>query len=320
MTDTAFLEAPLLVPPPDEQAAIVKFIDYADRRIRRYIRAKQKLIKLLEEQKQAIVHQAVTRGLDPSVSCKPSGVKWLGDLPKHWEVTRLKRLSPRISGRLLYSPAQYFTDAGVPMVFAYNVTTAGIDLAGAKLIPEAINKAFAHHALRRGDVVTVRVGAPGLSAVVDEASDGLQFASLMVIRKSDRFVPEWLCAVMNSALVRDQVEVVQYGAAQKQINISDAVNFLVPYPPPCEQQQIADVATRVAARYAAPIAATRSEIQFLREYRTRLIADVVTGKLDVREAAASLPDETDTDSPDLEEAEDTLDEDTEDPDDEEAAE
>ena len=68
-----------------EQAAIVRFLDHADRRIRRYIRAKQKLITLLEEQKQAITHRAVTRGLDPNVRLKPSGVEWLGDVPEHWE-------------------------------------------------------------------------------------------------------------------------------------------------------------------------------------------------------------------------------------------
>ncbi len=73
-------------PTPPEQAAIVRFLDHADRRIRRYIRAKQKLIKLLEEQKQAIIHRAVTRGLDPNVRLKPSGVAWLGDMPGHWQV------------------------------------------------------------------------------------------------------------------------------------------------------------------------------------------------------------------------------------------
>ena len=77
------------VPPVPEQAAIVRFLDHADRRIRRYIRAKQKLITLLEEQKQAIIHRAVTRGLDPNVRLKPSGVEWLGQVPAHWEVRHL---------------------------------------------------------------------------------------------------------------------------------------------------------------------------------------------------------------------------------------
>ncbi|MBI3268024.1 MAG: restriction endonuclease subunit S [Planctomycetes bacterium] len=82
----------LPVPPPLEQAAIVRFLDHSDRRIRRYIRAKQKLIKLLEEQKHAIIHRAVTRGLDPNVRLKPSGMEWLGDVPKHWDLRRNGRL------------------------------------------------------------------------------------------------------------------------------------------------------------------------------------------------------------------------------------
>jgi type I restriction enzyme S subunit len=87
-------------PTRDEQAAIVRFLDYARRRIRRYIRAKQKLIKLLKEQKQAIIHRAVTRGLDPNVRLKPSGVDWLGDVPEHWEVLRGKYV-----GRLFSTPS-----------------------------------------------------------------------------------------------------------------------------------------------------------------------------------------------------------------------
>jgi type I restriction enzyme S subunit len=77
-------------PPGPEQAAIVRFLDHADRRIRRYIHAKQKLIKLLEKQKQAIIHRVVTRGLDASARLKPSGVEWLGDVPDHWEVSCVK--------------------------------------------------------------------------------------------------------------------------------------------------------------------------------------------------------------------------------------
>ena len=79
-------------PPPVEQAAIGRFLDHADRRIRRYIRAKQKLIALLEEQKQAIIHRAVTRGLDPNVRLKPSGVEWFPEVPDHWNVLPMRRV------------------------------------------------------------------------------------------------------------------------------------------------------------------------------------------------------------------------------------
>src|SRR5260221_14618437 len=101
-------------PPADEQDLMGRFLDYANGRLERTIRAKRKVITLLHEQKQAIIHRAVTRGLDPTVPLKPSGIRWLGDIPKHWELRRLKDLSPRISGRLVYQPAQYFTEDGVP--------------------------------------------------------------------------------------------------------------------------------------------------------------------------------------------------------------
>ena len=98
LTDESFLEAPFPLPPLPEQAAIVRYLDHADRRIRRYVAAKRKLIALLEEEKQAIVNQAVIRGLDPNVRLKPSGVEWLGDVPEHWEVRRLKTICDMKSG------------------------------------------------------------------------------------------------------------------------------------------------------------------------------------------------------------------------------
>ena len=93
-----------VVPPLPEQAAIVRFLDHVDRRIRRYIRAKQKLIKLLEEQKQAIIHRAVTRGLDLNVRLKPSGVEWLGDVPAHWEIRRIKQTARILRGKFTHRP------------------------------------------------------------------------------------------------------------------------------------------------------------------------------------------------------------------------
>ena len=114
-------------PPPAEQAAIIRFLDYADRRIRRYIAAKQRLIKLLEEQKQAIIYRAVTRGLDAHVPLKPSGVEWIGDIPKHWRVVRLKSLARSVtSGSRGWS--NFATDSGALFIRIGNLTRASIDL------------------------------------------------------------------------------------------------------------------------------------------------------------------------------------------------
>ena len=107
------------LPPLPEQRAIVRYLDHVDERIRRYVSAKEKLIALLEEERQAVIHRAVTRGLDPNVPLKPSGVKWLGDVPAHWEVRRLKTLAGIRYG--LGQPPRESTN-GLPLIRATNVS------------------------------------------------------------------------------------------------------------------------------------------------------------------------------------------------------
>ena len=144
-------------PPLPEQTAIVRFLGHADRRIRRYISAKQKLITLLEEQKQALIHRAVTRGLDPDVRLKPSGVEWLGDVPEHWEVRRLKRAS-RVQGGFAFS-ADSFGNKGVPVVRMNNIQRGVLHLDNVVRIPEhQCKEAFA---LKEGDIVYGLSGSIG---------------------------------------------------------------------------------------------------------------------------------------------------------------
>ena len=92
------------LPPLPEQRAIVRYLDHVDDRIRRYVSAKEKLIALLEEERQAVIHRAVTRGLDPNVPLKPSGVEWLGDVPEHWEVRRLRISRNPVRGKFTHRP------------------------------------------------------------------------------------------------------------------------------------------------------------------------------------------------------------------------
>lgn len=103
LTDESFLEIPIILPPDNEADGIVRFLDHADRRINHLIRNKLRLIKLLNEQKQAIIHRAVTRGLDPNVRLKPSNVEWLGDVPEHWDVAALRHRYSQCLGKMLDS-------------------------------------------------------------------------------------------------------------------------------------------------------------------------------------------------------------------------
>jgi type I restriction enzyme, S subunit len=291
LTDESFLGSPFPVPPLAEQASIVRFLDHADRRIRRYIRAKQKLIKLLEEQKQAIIHRAVTRGLDPNVRLKPSGIEWLGNVPEHWEVNRLKYVSPEITVGVVVNPSSYFVDSGVPMLLGNNVLPGRFKLDNVRRISTESNRVLEKSQLHAGDVVVVRVGAPGVAAVVPDELDGCNCASMVIVRRGRGVEPRWIQNLFNSPVMRRQIDVVKYGAAQKQFNIAHAVEFRALVPSIEEQREILDhLSNEMSALDMAAYRVT-SGISLLREYLTRLIADVVTGKLDVREAAARLPDE-----------------------------
>ena len=279
----------LPLPPLPEQAAIVRYLDHADRRIRRYINGKERLIALLEEEKQAIINQAVTRGLDPNVPLKPSGVQWLGDVPAHWELRRLKSV-----GRIRYGLGQPPPESptGLPLIRATNVSRGRIvekDLlyVDPKEIPVG-RDAF----LREKEIIVVRSGAyTADSAIVPKAYAGSVTGYDMVVTVTEA-IPEFIAVALLSEYLRDdQLVVASSRAAQPHLNAEELGTSVVLLPPLSEQSAIVSHIDQATARIGAAIDHTRRQIELLREYRTRLISDVVTGKLDVREAAAQLPEE-----------------------------
>jgi type I restriction enzyme S subunit len=140
--------------------------------------------------------------------------------------------------------------------------------------------------LQTGDLLTVRVGAPGVTAVVPPSCDGGNCASVMLVRRGD-YCSAWLCYAMNSRVVRYQVELVQYGAAQEQFNIGHAVNFFVPTPDREEQISIAAMLDEATSKAEKLIAEAEAAIALLQERRSALISAAVTGKIDVRDRVVS---------------------------------
>jgi type I restriction enzyme, S subunit len=278
------IQCPL--PPIAEQTAIAAFLDRETAKFDALVAVQEQLIELLNEKRQAVISHVVTKGLNPAAPMKDSAIEWLGEIPEHWQVRRLKDISPRISGRLVYQPAQYFVADGVPFLMGNNITERGISWNDVKFVPPEVNARFAHHALREGDVVTVRVGAPGVTCVVPPDADGLNCGSLMIIRRDSAFDSRWLAAVMNSHLVRAQIDRVQYGAAQEQINIRDAVNFFIPTPPTYEQKLVSSFIERETSRFDALLEDAQDAIDLLQERRSALISAAVTGQIDVRGVAA----------------------------------
>jgi type I restriction enzyme S subunit len=170
------------------------------------------------------------------------GYKWteVGVIPEDWDVKRLHQISPRQSVGLVINPSSHFDARGtVPMLLGSNIGENKIDWLQAKRISVDSHKKLPASTLYKNDLVTVRVGDPGITAVIPEEFDSCNCASMMIVRGDPSFDSTWLCHLMNSKHGRSQIEGVQYGTAQKQFNISDAVNFQYPVPPLPEQKIIA---------------------------------------------------------------------------------
>lgn len=273
------LEAPL--PPFDEQRAIAAFLDGEIARTDGLVAEQEHLVELLREKRQAVISHAVTTGIDPTVPMKDSGVEWLGEVPEHWMAVRLKHISPAITVGIVVNPSEYITSEGLPFIYGGDIREGVIDWQGSRRITVAASTENAKTQLREGDILTVRVGAPGVTAVVPRECEGGNCASVMLVRRGE-FDSRWLCYVMNTRVVRAQVEVVQYGAAQEQFNISHAVNFWVPVPPAAEQSHIVAFLDAETGRIDALITEAERAIALLQERRAALISAAVTGQIDVR--------------------------------------
>ena len=257
------------LPPLPEQEAIARYLDYVERRIRRYIDAKQKLVGLLEELKQATIYEAVTRGLDPDVPLKPSGVEWLGHIPAHWGKARVKYLCRFKYGDSL--PANARIKGDIP-VFGSN-GPIGTHNSANTLSP------------------VILIGRKGSFGKVN-FSDRPCFAidtTFYVDQHSAKADIRWL----YYSLYLLRLDGFSQDSAIPGLNREFAHNQYLPKPPLPEQEAIAEYLDKEITNIDTTLNNTRREIELLQEYRTVLIADVVSGKVDVREVAANLPDDAD---------------------------
>ena len=276
-------------PPPAEQAAIVRFLDWANGRLERAIRAKRKVIALLGEQKQAIIHRAVTRGLDPSVPLKPSGIPWLGDIPQHWEVKRLKAIA-QIRYGLGQPPRE--SETGLPLIRATNVDQGKILEKNMVRVDPADVPKTRNAFLKAGEIIVVRSGAlTADSAIIPEKYEGAVAGYDMVVTVRSARAEFIAMALLSSYVQSDQLVIASMRAAQPHLNAEELGTAILLLPPDEEQKQVVEFVRSESSPIDTAISRLEREIELLREYRTRLVADVVTGKLDVREAAARLPDE-----------------------------
>ena len=284
------------IPPVPEQAAIVRFLDHTDRRIRRYIRAKQKLITLLEEQKQAITHRAVTRGLDPNVRLKPSGVEWLGDVPEHWEIAQLGRLIDLLTG-FPFKSEGFTQDADdIRLLRGANIAPGKVRWNDIVRWPIRDRPSYLSFELHAGDIV-LGMDRPiiqsGVRVATIEESDlpSLLLQRVACIRPEGRLRADFLILLLAGKSFSAYLTPIFTGISVPHLSPEQIRLFRFALPAAMEQEKIVEWTVASTKTVESAVKRAHREIALLGEYRTRLIADVVTGKFDVREAAARLSDE-----------------------------
>lgn len=266
------------LPPVPEQIAIVRSLDHIDRRIRHSINAKQKLIKLLEEQKQAVIHQAVTRGLDPNVRLKPSGVEWLGEVPAGWEVKRLKHISTVNDDTL--------SENTPPDYRLLYVDISNVDpIEGIQNVEEMTfenSPSRARRIVQSGDVIvsTVRTYLKAITPIIDPPENLIVSTGFAVIRANSNFDSKFAGYTLRGSHFIESVVARSNGVSYPAINASELVSLKTPLPPLPEQQTIAAFLDRETARLDALIAKKQRFIELLEEKRQAVITHAVTRGLD----------------------------------------
>ncbi|MCX6569285.1 MAG: restriction endonuclease subunit S [Candidatus Aminicenantes bacterium] len=274
----------LTKPLEPDQHSIAFFLDCETAKIDALIEKKLRLIELLQEKRTALITQVVTKGLDPTVHMKDSGVEWLGDIPAHWMVKRLWHLTPS-DRRIMYGivlPGPN-VDAGVPIVKGGDVSLERLRIDKLNRTTFEIESGYVRSRLRGGDLVYAIRGSIGEAAIVPEELTG---ANLTQDAARISYTPAtygaWLLYMLKSAVTFAQLEAGALGATIKGINIRDLKRAIVPVPPRIEQQAIASYLEASTARIDALIGEIGEVITRLNEYRTALIFEAVTGKIDIR--------------------------------------
>jgi type I restriction enzyme S subunit len=274
------------VPPIDEQRAIASFLDCETAKIDSLIAEQEQLIALLAEKRQTVISHAVTKGLDPTVEMKDSGVAWLGTIPAHWDCGSLARISSRVVVGIAEAATHAYVEDGTPILRATNIR-AGKIIGEILQVDNEFAAARESKRMRAGDLVTVRTGNAGVTAIVPPELDGCHcFTMLITSLDAEIASVEYYNYWANSFSAQSYFGIEGWGTAQVNISVPILRCLPIPIPPLGEQMEIVEYLQRVLSNLDSLVGATQSAIALLQERRTALISAAVTGKIDVREHAA----------------------------------
>lgn len=273
-------ELRIQTPPLNEQTAIANFLDLKTQQIDDLIAKKERLIELLKEERTAVINQAVTKGLDPDVPMKDSGIEWLGEIPEHWEVKKVKYLVEINKNKLP-------DDTDDMYEFQY-VDIGNVSLGKINSNPEILRFKDAPSRARRivhfGDTIvsTVRTYLKAIAFIDESLENQVASTGFAVLSPTEKITKSYLFHLCTSELFVEKVCSISVGISYPATNASDIGNLEVWLPPIKEQIDIADYASQENLRIQNLLDIYQSQIGFLKEYKTSLINDAVTGKIDVR--------------------------------------
>jgi len=276
------------LPPADELTKVLAFLDRETAKIDALVAEQRRLMALLKEKRQAVISHAVTRGLNPHAPMKPSGIEWLGDVPAHWEVKRVKHIASRISsGKTPSGGSEVYVDDGITFLRSQNVYDEGLRLDEVAFITETVDESMAVSRVRSNDILLNITGASiGRSCVVPGNFPPANVNQhVCVIRLQDQSKVLFVGWTFKSTGIKNQIDHAQNGAAREGLNFVQIGEMTIALPPADEQVAICSLLDIESAKFDTLTTEAQHAIDLLQERRTALISAAVTGQIDVRSVA-----------------------------------
>jgi type I restriction enzyme S subunit len=275
----------VIQPSMDEQILISKYLDHKTIEIDKLISDKERLIELLNEERIAIINHAVTKGINPNLPIEDKGIDWLGKIPKHWQLKKIKYLNKKIgSGVTPKGGAEVYQTSGIPLLRSQNIYFDGLRLEDVAYISEEIHESMSGSTVYPLDVlINITGGSIGRCFyMTNEFIIANVNQHVCIIRPNQLISTQYLYNLLRSSIGQMQIEACQTGGNRESLNFEQLKNFIFPIPNIDEQQEILLYIDFKENSLNSLILKTQSEIELLKEYKIALISEVVTGKVDVR--------------------------------------
>ena len=270
------------VPPLNKQGAIANHLDYQCAQIDLLLQKALTSIDEYKKVKQAVITQAVTKGVRGEREMKDSGVEWIGEIPKEWVIQKIKSISSRINVGVVIRPSEYFDENGtVPFLRGINVKEYFISSDNMVYINESSNRILSKSQVHTDDILIVRDGSIGTSCVVPAEFDGANVVSMVIATPAISCDSRFICYSLNSDVGKTQFTLTKIGSALTHTSVSAVSDIIVTVPSCAEQKEIADYLDAKCTEIDKLIAKKEQLVKELESYKKSLIYEVVTGKREI---------------------------------------